>query len=396
MSLTNVEIKAAKPSDKPRIISDGGGLHLKISPTGTKHWRLAYRFGGQQKLLSLGPYPDVSLFDARAKRQEVKGLLRDGKDPVEVSRAKTAEALIAKSNTFQTAAEEYIAYREDVTVSTRGKYEWYMRDVLPADFRERALDDITAGLVSDVLLNVHRSGRRETARKVRFFISRVFQYAGIRGRTERNPVVATKGVLPTHQTRSHAAITDPAKLGALVAAVEEYDGWPTLRWALQIAALCFVRPGEVRGATWGEIDFKKAIWRIPGERMKMKQPHDVPLSKQALAVFNEARRLELGSNFIFPQINNPKRTISENAMNVTLRRMGYSKEEHTAHGFRSSASTILNGAKFRADVIERQLAHVEANAVRKAYNRQEYWEERVEMMQAWANMLDKFKALSLI
>ena len=395
MALTNTEIRNLKPAEKPYKISDGGGLHIQVQPNGSKLWRLSYRVRGQQKLISFGPYPAVSLIEAREKREEAKRTLRDGKDPVEVRLAKEHEAIKAKGNTFRIAAEEYIAHRSDVSNHTRSVYNWYVADILGNEFCDRPLDTISPGVVSTALLKVHHSGRQETARRVRFFIGRVFQYAKMRGRATGDPTQTLKGVLPPRVKKSYAAIIVPEKLGALVAVIEEYDGWPTLRWALQIAALCFVRPGEIRGATWKEIDLENSVWHIPGERMKMKRAHDVPLSRQAKAVFLEAKRLGAPSGLIFPQIRNLHRPISENAMNVTLRRMGYTKDEHTSHGFRSSASTILNGAGFRHDVIERQLAHLEPNEVRRVYNRQEYWSERVTMMQAWADMLDKFKVLSL-
>jgi integrase len=205
-----------------------------------------------------------------------------------------------------------------------------------------------------------------------------------------------RGVLPRHEENHFAAITDPSRLGALMEAIDDYDGWPTIRLALEIAALTFQRPGEIRGAKWTEVDLARAVWHIPAERMKKNRPHDVPLSRQAVAAFREAYKISGGYALIFPQIRSFERPISENAMNVALRRMGYTKEEHTAHGFRASASTILNESGFRHDVIEAQLAHIEPNEVRRAYNRAKYWPERVEMMQSWADMLDKFRALSLV
>jgi integrase len=394
MPLTNIAIKNAKPSEFAYSKSDGGGLHLRISPNGSKLWRLAYRFRGKQKLVSFGPYPSVSLLDARERREEAKRALREGKDPARIKAEKELAAIRAEKNTFRVAAEEYIARRRDVSDQTISVYRWYIEDVLDTPFCERPIRDISPGEISDVLLRIDASGRQETARRIRWFIGRVFQHANMTGRVTGDPTSVLKGVLPPREKQSYAAITDPEKLGGLLAAIDEFDGWPTIRWALQIGALCFVRPGEIRHAVWNEVDFEEKIWRIPAERMKMKRPHDVPLSRQALGVFAEARKVSGHVKLIFPQIRSFHRPISENAMNAALRRLGFTKEEHTAHGFRSSASTILNEHGFRHDVIERQLAHIEANEIRRAYNRAQYWPERVVMMQAWADMLERFRALT--
>ena len=382
MPLTNVEIKNAKPRTVAYKMSDGGGLHLLIQPTGSKLWRLAYRFDGKQQLTSFGPFPEVSLIEAREKREEIKRALRSGTDPKTLVRR--------KQTTFLSCAEDYIAARTDVSAQTQTVYEWYMRSFLQG-LAAQPISSITPADVAAIISDVHNSGRQETARRLKFFIGRVFKHAALAHKVSGDPTSLLKGVLPPRKKTNYAAITNRSKFGSLLAAIEEFDGWPTIKAALKIAALCFVRPGEIRSATWSDLDLKAAIWHIPAEKMKMKRPHDVPLSPQALAVFQELHRLTGSGQLVFPQIRNRNRPISENAMNVALRRLGYSKDEHTAHGFRSSASTILNELGLRHDVIERQLAHIDSNEVRRAYNRAEYWTERVELMRTWANVCEQLR-----
>jgi len=398
MTLTNVEIKGFKPTDSPYKKSDGGGLHLLVQANGSKLWRLAYRFNGKQKLVSFGPYPAVSLIEAREKREEAKRILRDGKDPAAVEEDRKANAIRAQENTFAIAAREYIDRRktEGVSENTAVKYEWFLGKVIDDQFRNQSLTDIRPRDIAELLRRVDASGRRETAHKLRMFIGAVFRLANLSFRVEGDPTAVLKGALPKRVRDSHyAAILEPAKLGALMDAIDAYDGWPTIRLALQFSAITFQRPGEIRAARWSEIDFDRKVWRLPAERMKMKLPHDVPLSRQSVSVLQRASDISSGFEHVFPQIRTYHRPISENAMNVALRRMGYSKDEHCTHGFRATATTILAEHGYREEVVQRQLAHTEPNEVRRAYNRAKYWEERVEMMQTWADMLDEFRSLGV-
>jgi integrase len=244
---------------------------------------------------------------------------------------------------------------------------------------------------------IDASGRHETARRSRILIGEVFRYGNLTFKVDGDPTTMLRGVLPKRRRKHHPAITDPAKVGALLNVIDDCDGWPAIRAALQIAALCFPRPGELRHAKWQEIDLPGAIWRIPAERMKAKLPHDIPLSLQAIRIF-ERLYADFGRcEYVFPSIRAFNRPMSENTMNCTLRRLGYRKDEHCAHGFRTTASTLLNEARiFRHDIIETQLSHLEPNEVRASYNRAKYWPERVEMMQSWANLLDDFRIRALI
>ena len=268
------------------------------------------------------------------------------------------------------------------------KTEWYLRK-LAAPLQNRPITQITPAEILNLLQGIERSGRRDTANTLRGTIGAVFRLAIVTLRAEVDPTATLKGALLPVKVTSRAALTDENAFGRLLAIIDDCDSWPTITKAMQFAALTFQRPGEVRMAEWKEIDGE--VWRIPETRAKMRRPHDVPLSKQALAVLDDIRPLTGYGRLIFPSIRSQERPLSENAMNAALRRMGITKDEHTAHGFRSSASTILNERGYRHDVIEAQLAHVEPNEVRRAYNRARYWSERVALMQDWADICDELK-----
>jgi integrase len=395
MTLTNVAIQNSKPRDKAFKVSDGGGLHLLVQPNGSKLWRIAFRVGGQQKLLSLGPFPSLTLAEAREQREKVKRVLRDGGDPAEIKREQKRAAAQAQANTFRLVAQDYLKRRREEGASplTLEKGEWLIEKVFGSSFVDRPIHSLKPAEIAEVLLRIDASGRYETARRARTFIGSVFRHGNRTFRVEGDPSSLLRGVLPRHEEHHFAAITDKAQFGALLDSIDAYDGWPSIRLALKIAALSFQRPGEIRGAKWSEVDLPAAVWRIPAERMKKKRAHDVPLSRQVIETFTEAHKVSGHCELVFPQIRSFHRPISENSMNSALRRMGYTKEEHTAHGFRASAHTLLSEAGFRDKVIDKQLAHIEPNEVRRAYNRAEYWEERVQMMQAWADMLDRFRVM---
>ena len=394
MPLTHFDIRNTKPADKPFKLSDGGGLFLLVQPNGSMLWRLKYRFVGKERALSFGAYPTVSLADARTKRDEAKKLLDNGKDPSSEKRIERLARESAARNTFGLIAEEYIENLKangmaEITVE---KNRWLLQD-LAKPLANRPIAEITPAELLDLLKRVEKSGRRETARRLRGVMGSVFRLAVVTLRATTDPTFALKGALLRPNVKPRSAITDEKKLGGLLRAIDEFDGWPTLRAALKFCALTFARPGEVRGATRSEINFDKAVWRIAAERTKMRRPHDVPLSRQAVEVLREIWPASEFGDLIFPSLISYKKALSENAFNSALRRMGFTQEEMSAHGFRSSASTILNENGFNPDVIEAALGHQAENAVRRAYNRAIYWPERVALMQKWADMLDAFRAL---
>ncbi|MFG1433409.1 integrase arm-type DNA-binding domain-containing protein [Xanthobacter sp. V2C-8] len=395
MALTDMALRNAKPKEKSYKLFDGGGLHLLVNPNGSRIWRLAYRFAGKPKQLSFGPYPTTSLSDARQKREEAKKLLLVGQDPSVARKLEKVTASVAAANTFDLIAEEFIERLKDrgVAEATLIKKRWLLKDLAGPGLGRRPIRDITAFEILSVLQQIERSGRRETARRLRSSIGAVFRFAIATLRAESDPTFALRDALERPKVKHLSALTDPKALGGLMRAIDEYTGWPTVRSALLFTALTFARPGEVRGARWTEIDLKKSVWSIPAERMKMRRPHSVSLSRQAQLVLQEIRSLTGASELIFPSIRSNRQLLSENAMNSALRRMGFTQEEMTSHGFRSTASSILNERGHSPDVIEAALGHLDQNEVRRAYNRATYWSERVTLMQAWADMLDTFRLM---
>lgn len=395
MALTDLALRTAKPKEKAYKLFDGGGLHLVVNPNGSRLWRLAYRFAGKPKQLAFGPYPTVSLADARQKREDAKKLLLDGRDPSAARKLDKINAAISEGNTFENLAADYmarLAARESAP-ATIAKVKWLLEGLAGPALGKRPIAEITPVEILALLQQVERSGRRETARRLRSTIGSVFRFAIATLRAQTDPTSALRDALERPKVKHRAALTDPKQLGGLLRAIDDYDGWPTLRSALLFTALTFARPGEVRGARWTEIDFGKAIWSIPAERMKMRRAHAVPLSRQAIAVLADIRPLTGTSELIFPSIRSNKKLLSENAMNSALRRMGFTQDEMTSHGFRAAASSILNERGHSPDVIEAALGHLDQNEVRRAYNRATYWPERVALMQAWAEMLDAFRGM---
>jgi integrase len=383
-------IEAAQKRDKPYKLTDGNGLHLLINPNGSKLWRLRYRFVGKQLMLSLGAFPEVSLSAARQKRDEARRLLAEGKNPSQQRREDRLRASTAASNTFGAIASELITKLEDEgkAPATVDKQKWFLQD-LAADLTPRPITEVTAAEILVVLKKVEKRGHRETARRLRGAIGRVFRFAIATLRAENDPTFALRGALTQPIVTNRAAITDEAELGKLLVRIDDYNGWPTLKAALQFLVLTMARPCEVRFMRKSEVNFIRKIWSIPAERMKMRRPHDVPLSDRALAVLRSV--WQTSDSLVFPSMQSKTKPLSENAFNSALRRIGYAKEMVTAHGFRSSASTILNSRHYDDDVIETALAHLDANEVRRAYNRAKYWPERVQLLQAWADLLDEFK-----
>jgi len=390
--LTVVQIQSLKPAERPFKVFDSDGLYLLVQPSGALLWRFRYRCCGIERKLSLGSFPDVTLQQARRKRDAAKGELEDGIDPVEEKRQKRLEAELAAKTTFGLVAEEYIQKmeREARAPATIKKARWFLE--LLGGLSKRPIAAVTPHELLDVLKRVERRGHHETAVRLRAFAGRVFRYGFATLRTEKNPADILRGALTVPRVKHHAAIVEPKKVGELLRAIEDYKGRPETLYALRLAPHVFLRPGELRQAKWTEIDFAEKVWRVPAERMKMKQPHAVPLSRQVLFILQDLRSLARSSDFLFPALHTTKRPISENTMNVALRRLGFEHDEMTSHGFRAMASTLLNeSGLWHPDAIERALAHGEKDRVRAAYHRGAHWNERVRMAQWWSDYLDQLR-----
>ena len=396
MPLTQFAIVKAVAKEKPIKLSDGAGLHLLVQPNGKKHWRFRYRFAGRENMLAFGTFPTVTLAGARSKRDEARKLLAAGSDPAVRRKLDKLAAANAANSTFGAVAKEYVANMEanGAAERTRTKYRWLLED-LAATIANQPIADIVPAQVLDILKRVEKSGRRETAKKLRGVMGSVFRYAIVTLRATSDPTAPLRGALLKPNVKHRAAIIDERQLGALMCAIDEYDGWATIRAALQFLSLTMTRPGDVRGMRRSEIDFDKAVWRVPAERMKMRRPHEVHLSKQAIAILRDIWPVSDFGDLVLPSVRSITKPLSENALNSALRRMGYTKDEMTAHGFRAAASTILNERGFNTDVIEAALAHQDPNVIRRAYNRATYWPERVKLMQTWADMLDDFRKQSV-
>jgi integrase len=392
MTLTVMAIDKARAADKPYMLTDGNGLHLLVNTNGSKLWRLRYRFGGKQNLLSLGSFPDTTLALARTKRDEARRLLAEGKDPSAKRRAEKEALQAASENTFGIVAKDYLQKlrNEGAAQATLDKNKWLLED-LASSLSKRPITEITPAEILSILKRIEKTGRRDSARRLRGTIGSVYRFAIANLKATTDPTYPLRGALLKPEVTHRPAITDEKKFGGLLRAIDEYDGWPTIKAALLLLPLTMTRPGDVRLMTWEEIIFPKALWRIPAERMKMRRPHDVPLSKQALTILSEMRELTVGRGLVLPSIRSAEKPLSENAMNAALRRMGFAKDDHCAHGFRSSASTILNERGYNADVIEALLAHEEEDEARRAYNRAKYWPERIELLQNWADLMDEFR-----
>ena len=392
MALSDLRIKKARPDTKAYKLSDGGGLFLLVKPNGSKLWQQKYRHLDKERLLSHGPYPEVSLAAARKKRDAARSLLAQGGDPAVQKRLDQIEAETQARTTFLLVAEEYLqqAYDRELADATIRKKIWHIH-TLAEPLHHRPVGEITSAEILHLLKRIERTGRRETAKKLRGTLSAVFRLAIVTLRAQNDPTYAVRGSLLPVKATNRAAITDERFFGQFLRDLDAYTGTGVIKDALLFQILTMTRPGEVRGATKSEFDREARKWSISAERMKMRREHVVPLSKQALELVNRNWIDVDGVELVFPSLNSNRKWLSENAFNSAMRRMGYSKDEVTAHGFRSTASTVLNSRGVDGEVIEAALAHQDANAIRRAYNRATYWEQRVELMQAWADMVDQFR-----
>jgi len=391
MALTDIKVKAARvPEGKKQAkISDGGGLFLLVTSAG-KYWKLAYRFGGKQKTLSLGVYPRISLKEARIRREDAKGLLDQGIDPSEKKKKeKRRAAAQSDAITFEAVATEWMVKQSPTWVQTTAANKQAMLDkhIIPW-IGSLPIAEIEAPDVLSVVQRAESRGTIETAHRLRMLCSQVFRYGVATGRIKSDPTRDLQGALVPLTVTHRATITEPKAVGGLLRAIQNFEGTLVVKCALQITPYVFVRPGELRHAEWSEVDLEAAEWRIPAEKMKMRVVHIVPLANQVVDILKELQPLTGRGKYVFPSIRNVHRPMSENTVNASLRRIGYEKSEICAHGFRAMASTILHEQGWNSDIIERQLAHKEGNAIKGAYNHARHLPERVKMMQHWADYLD--------
>lgn len=399
MPLSDTALRNLKASTRPTKHADGQGLFLLVkpgssrNPKGSRLWRFKYHYAHKEKSLAFGSYPAVSLKQAREMRDTARGLLAKGIDPSEKKKADAAQLRSSTANTFQAIAEEWLSRQTSFAPVTLKKARALLEKWAFPWIGHRPINEIsTSELLEKVLRRVEKQGKIESTHRLKQRCGQIFSYAKATGRARENPTTDMRGALLTPTSRSHAAILEPEKIGELLRAIDGFSGQFVTQCALKLTPLLFVRPGELRRAEWTEINFADRTWTIPAHKMKMRKAHIVPLSRQAIQIFNELAALTGSGQLVFPGTRSRNRPMSENTVNGALRRIGYSGTEIVAHGFRSMASTILNEQKWRAEVIERQLAHVERNEVRRIYNRAEYLDERTEMMQAWADYLDQLRA----
>ncbi|WP_461521080.1 tyrosine-type recombinase/integrase [Porticoccus sp.] len=394
MPMTAIAANQAKPKDKPYKLADEKGLYLQVMPNGSKYWRLKYRFGGKEKVLALGVHPEIGLKEAREKRDEARKLIGNGVDPSDVKRAQKAIQGEAVENSFKAVALEW--FTRKMADKSQGHQDRTVRalekDLFPM-IGGHPIGGITPPQLLAALRRIESRGAVETAYRAKQTAGQIFRYAVATGRAERDPSHDLKGALATHKKKHLAAITDPKEVGKLLVAIDSYTGTPTVKAALQLSPLLFCRPGELRQMEWTEIDWDKAQWELPAVKMKMGQPHIVPLSRQALDILQEIQRLNGTRRYAFPSARGASRPLSENGVRTALRTMGYDNDTMTPHGFRAMARTILDEVLgFRVEWIEHQLAHAVKDANGRAYNRTSHLEQRRDMMQKWADYLDRLRS----
>lgn len=404
MPLTDTKVRNAKASAKPRKLFDVDGLFLLVSPTKKpgrgKTWRFKYYFDGKEKLLSLGSYPEVGLADARARRDRARRLIANGTDPAREKQRQKQEHAERAANTVETVARDWLIKQGGgLAETTRNMLERRLdNDVFPMVGNTPIADLKARDILERVLRPIEERGTLETAHRVRGVLSQVMRYGVACGLCERDATVDLRGALKPIQRKHHAAldadgIPDPVKVGGLLRAIEGFDGNPTVKAALLLHPLVATRPGELRHAEWSEIDLDEALWAIPPGRMKMKSPHLVPLSSQALAILRELQPRTGSGRFVFPSTRSTARPISDNTLNAALRRLGYGNDEFVSHGWRAVFRTLADEVlKIRVDIIEAQLAHQVKDPLGRAYNRTRFIKERRQLMQQWAKYLAELKA----
>jgi integrase len=396
VALTDIAIRNAKPGAKATKLADGGGMFLLVTPAGGKLWRLKYRIDGREKLLAIGSYPEIGLGEARRRREEARELIALGKDPSREKQREKIRARVQAADTFAAICDEYCAKRRKdgakgwaPATATRSEY---LLSLVSGSIGKLPIGEIEPADVLAAIRRIEGKGKLESARRSLQLAGAVFRYAVATARLASDPTRDLRGALTAPTVTHYGAITDTKRVGELMRAIDDYDGSGVTKLALQLAPHVFVRPGELRHADWSEIDLDAAIWSIPAGRTKMRKPHLVPLSRQAVTLFREIHEATGATGYVFPSVRTRTRPMSENTLNAALRRLGYSTEEMTAHGFRAMASTLLNeSGKWHPDAIERALAHGDSDKVRAAYHRGAHWDERVTMAQWWSDHLDMLR-----
>ena len=396
MPLTDVAIRNAKPREKPYKVGDTLGLFLLVQPSGGKLWRVKYRIDGKEKKLAIGIYPQVGLAEARRRRDAARELVAAGKDPGREKQREKVRSRIQAETTFDAIAAEFCQKRRRdgqkawaVSTATRSEY---LLSLLKGSIGKLPITDIEPADVLIAVRKIERRGQLESARRTLQLAGAVFRYAVATARLASDPTRDLRGALTAPTVTHYGAIIDPARVGELLRAIDGYEGQPITKLAMQLAPHVFVRPGELRHAEWSEFDLEGALWTIPAGKTKMRKDHLVPLSRQSIAILEDLRALTGPDGYVFPSIRSRKRPMSDNTINAGLRRLGYSTDEMTAHGFRAMASTLLNeSGKWNPDAIERALAHGDTDKVRAAYHRGAHWDERVAMAQWWSDHLDQLR-----
>lgn len=393
MLLTNLQVKSAKPKVKQYTLADGKGLCLLVLPTGGKYWHFRSKVGGKEVRMSFGTYPEVSLADARERRDEARRQIASGISPADARKAQKAARTESDLNSFEVVAREWFQKFSPMwSVSNAEKVKARLEKDLFPWIGQRPIAELKAPELLATLRRIEDRGAVDTAHRVKQNCGQIFRYAIATGRAERDVSSDLKDALGRTRKKHLAALTDPKDVGPLLMAIDDFKGSFVVRSALRLAPLVFVRPGELRQAEWTEFDLEKAEWSIPAHRMKMKESHLVPLSRQAISILKELQPFSGNSKYLFPSIRTNIRPMSDNTINAALRRIGYTSSEMTGHGFRAMARTILDEVLgFRPDFIEHQLAHAVRDPNGRAYNRTAHLEERKRMMQKWADYLDGLK-----
>lgn len=397
MTLTDVAIRRAKAGPKAYKMSDSSGLFLLVERTGGKLWRMKYRIDGREKKLAIGRYPEIGLAEARRRRDAAREQLAQGKDPSREKQRQKARARLDAENTFAALAAEFCEKRRNdgsrAWAPATAKRCEYLLSVLNSSIGTLPIADIEPADILTAVRRIESKGKLESAKRTLQLAGSVFRYAVATARLKSDPTRDLRGALMNPTVTHYGAVLDPAGAGELLRAIDGYEGQPITKLAMQLAPHVFVRPGELRHAEWREFDFDEALWTIPARKTKMRKDHLVPLSRQAIAILNEAQQLTGNSGYVFPSVRTRRRPMSDNTINAGLRRLGYTTDEMTAHGFRAMASTLLNECgKWNLDAIERALAHGDSDKVRAAYHRGAHWKERVRMAQWWSDYLDKLRA----
>lgn len=397
MALTDVAIRKAKAGPKAYKMSDSSGLFLLVERTGGKLWRMKYRIDGREKKLAIGRYPEIGLAEARRRRDAAREQLAQGKDPSREKQREKARAKLGAENTFASLAAEFCEKRRNdgsrAWAPATAKRCEYLLSVLNSSIGTLPIADIEPADILTAVRRIESKGKLESAKRTLQLAGSVFRYAVATARLKSDPTRDLRGALMNPTVTHYGAVLDPAGAGELLRAIDGYEGQPITKLAMQLAPHVFVRPGELRHAEWSEFDFDGALWTIPASKTKMRKDHLVPLSRQAIKILQEAQLLTGPSGYVFPSVRTRRRPMSDNTINAGLRRLGYTTDEMTAHGFRAMASTLLNeSGKWNPDAIERALAHGDSDKVRAAYHRGAHWKERVKMARWWSDYLDKLRA----